>query len=459
MKRPLSFLLFAVLALGFVAEIHAQEERPQSYAEMLDKANRAFQKKDWGEAARLNEKLLEENPKSLLRLMTLGRCYFELYQVAEAEGQPEKKEAFRKKGRDAYQAVLGEEPSNLLANANMARLLAFQARSEDGGVDETLMTEVKAHLLEASFNGYRALEALNFYPEFAPLTADTKFQVSLITKPKEYQYSAHGSDPFNNPLPRVEPEVKPGDPDIVIDKPTDIEELTESEQKRILTEIEEHINELERALKANEFEIVSVKWREIEALLSTKGGAVTEQGLRKELQKLQTRFSQQTKQLRNLELQHLFQQGRKLIQEMRERLERNELNEVRNTYQRLLKHAEMMKRKDPGFALPADELIAEGEPLDRKAELLLSINNLELRVTGIIEGRVLGVAVDRAIINEKIYQPGDKVFDVNGKLIKGLTVFAVSGSQKMVRFRFEDVEFNRKLGPPEGTQAAPEQTP
>jgi hypothetical protein len=355
-------------------------------------------------------------------------------------GQKKKKKIDKAIG--ALEALITKEKRYIAAIFLLAKCLAIQKK--DGAKD---------YLLTAAKLGLPVLREINDKKNaktFGHLLNEPRFILDIMRAPRSVTVDFEQmKNPFVNPNSLGRSGDKSGKSTDVL--PEKVKGPNDASRVKLENEVDRLFNEIEDLIERQEFDGLLGKFRELNGLMnaySKDGSKVVRDKL--ESWKKVSRDGQFEEVQIALELQVYVNNGNQILKVMARGLQREQYEKVFQGFLQMSTLVDKMRseNRDP-FNRNADALFFKAKELNDKAGKKKRIQELKLRVTGIVldpenqnSDRQSG---NRAIINDSIYSEGQKIRDSSDEAIPDLTVLAIF--QGSVRFKYQDTTFDRPLNP------------
>lgn len=404
--RITTLLVGSLLSLGLSAGARADEVDETQLVE----AARAGR---WAEAAEHWRDLDERVEAPALRLVFLAaQVQLELDSDPRAEG--------------LLLRVLEREADHLEALYLLAQLRARQGRLDDS----------RALLLDAARAGQAVLRDLqaSHEPALAPLRRDPAFLLKVMQASQGLTLEGPLRDPFARPTRPPETVSPPRGPE------------NEAEIQALVRGVERLLERARGQARAREVDDLQATLAEARELLIRLDRAAPGEAdealdrLRKDMGEVEELFA-------SLQLQLWVARGNHLLRVMARAAEEARWDKALRAYAELeTLCATLSSRERVVFQRNAQALRRRGLALKRHVEIRQEIEELPLRVSGIVLPPAEEEAGKHAIVADQIVREGDEVRDALGE---GTGVRVEEVRPGSVTFRYRGVSFARALEPKE----------
>jgi hypothetical protein len=372
----------------------------------------------WSEAERAYDDLEHEFPDVKDDTAILTR----LAEVQEAQGGSR-----RILARATLSRVLDRDPSHLAALLRVARLEA------DSG-DPVLRQSAKEHLLQGARNGLPVLREIAGKDArgLAQFRDDPRFILAVLRAPLVRADASKVRDPFAPPVRWLGAA-----------SARDESRSREAQVRAIVARVERLFEEVEGMKDPRDLDAVIARLADLDAALAALREHSSLPSVLEQLERYERRLVVSKQIPLELKLAAALVEGARLCDGMDRSLAAEDWDAVSRQAADLRALVERLRREGvPELDRAADALAARGRAAEAEADKRRRIAQLRLLVTGIVVDP-RPHSKDRAIVNDRIYEVGDRVVDASDREIPGLTLVAIR--EGVVRFSLDGAEFVRAL--------------
>lgn len=404
----------------------------------------ASQAKNWA----LVETIFEERFKKFEKLKKkkdfVYRYSEAVYNLAD---KGKKKKERLEKITGTLENLIDDHPRYISAIYLLAKCLAKQKKPT-----------AKDQLLSAAKLGLPVLREISDKKNsklFGHLLEEPRFIVKIMKAGRNSEENiSEIKNPFVSPIEATVDPKKPGKGVIKPTKGTEIIKKPANDAARIKLEqdVDNLFNEIEDLIERSEYDGLLTKFKDLNGLMNAYSKIGSTEVVQRKLEKWKkiSRDRQFEEVQIALQLQVFVNQGNQILRGMATSLQKEEFEKVFQGFQKMSSLVDRMRSQErDAFTRNAEALFYKAKELNDKAIKKKRIQELKLRVTGIVldsgpqySDRQSG---HRAIINDKIYAENQAVTDESDEPIPDLIVLNIfEGS---VRFKYQNTTFDRALNP------------
>ncbi|MDF1665357.1 MAG: hypothetical protein P1V97_26585 [Planctomycetota bacterium] len=469
MTRQLMSALVLLSAIGFAQAASAQgkdKEKPKdakddkkakpdepSFGNTAEKNDikvvstsflEAYQAKNWETVEDTYEKGFKKFEKLKKKKEFIYRYCVAVYNLAD---KGKKKKERLDKVTAALEDLIDDEPRYISAIYLLAKCLAKQKKPT-----------AKDYLDTAAKLGFPVLREISDKKNaklFGHLLEDPRFIVKIMKAGRNSEENiSEIKNPFVSP---IEANPDPKNPKGEGKKPPigpigPKTPANDAARIKLESDVDNLFNEIEDLIERSEYDGLLTKFKDLNGLMNAYSKIGSTEIVQRKLEKWKkiSRDRQFEEVQVALQLQVFVNQGNQILRAMATSLQKEEFEKVFQGFQKMSSLVDRMRSQErDAFTRNAEALFYKAKELNDKAIKKKRIQELKLRVTGIVldSGRQYSdrQSGHRAIINDKIYAENQAVTDQSDEPIPDLIVLNIfEGS---VRFKYQNTTFDRALNP------------
>lgn len=404
----------------------------------------AYQAKNWAVVEKIYETDFKKFEKLKKKKEFIYRYCEAVYSIAE---KGKKKKVRLDKITAALEDLIDDEPRYISAIYLLAKCLAAQKKPT-----------AKDQLLAAAKLGLPVLREISDKKNsklFGHLLEEPRFIVKIMKAGRNSEENiSEIKNPFVSPIEANPDPKNPKGTGKKLVTDTNIVKKPANDAARIKLEndVDNLFNEIEDLIERSEYDGLLTKFKDLNGLMNAYSQIGSTEIVQRKLEKWKkiSRDRQFEEVQVALQLQVFVNKGNQILRSMATSLQKEEFEKVFQGFQNMSSLVDRMRsQENDDFTRNAEALFYKAKELNDKGIKKKRIQELKLRVTGIVldSGRQYSdrQSGHRAIINDKIYAENQAVTDQSDEPIPDLIVLNIfEGS---VRFKYQNTTFDRALNP------------